>query len=95
MKAFGNFDKVVASNGGSSMLEPGGYVAKLYVLRTTQTRQSHTLSSSMTSGMARLSHFFSQQILQTPPMTGDTLSASTSLRTTTTAYSVTRFHRSS
>ena len=28
MKAFGNFDKVVASNGGSSMLEPGGYVAK-------------------------------------------------------------------
>ena len=29
MKAFGNFDKVVASNGGSSMLEPGGYVAKI------------------------------------------------------------------
>ena len=30
MKAFGNFDKVVASNGGGSfMLEPGGYVAKI------------------------------------------------------------------
>jgi hypothetical protein len=30
MKAFGNFDKVVASNGGgSSMLAPGGYVAKI------------------------------------------------------------------
>ena len=30
MKAFGNFDKVIASNGGgSSMLEPGGYVAKI------------------------------------------------------------------
>lgn len=30
MKAFGNFDKVVASNGGgSSMLEPGGYVVKI------------------------------------------------------------------
>lgn len=30
MKAFGNFDQVVASNGGgSSMLEPGGYVAKI------------------------------------------------------------------
>lgn len=30
MKAFGNFDKVVAFNGGSSsMLEPGGYVAKI------------------------------------------------------------------
>lgn len=30
MKAFGNFDKLVASNGGgSSMLEPGGYVAKI------------------------------------------------------------------
>lgn len=29
MKAFGNFDKVVASNGGFSMLEPGGYVAKI------------------------------------------------------------------
>ena len=30
MKAFGNFDNVVASNGGgSSMLEPGGYVAKI------------------------------------------------------------------
>lgn len=29
MKAFGNFDKVVASNGGSFMLEPGGYVAKI------------------------------------------------------------------
>ena len=30
MKAFGNFGKVVASNGGgSSMLEPGGYVAKI------------------------------------------------------------------
>lgn len=30
MKAFGNFDKVVASNGGgSSMLEPGGYIAKI------------------------------------------------------------------
>lgn len=29
MKAFGNFDRVVASNGGSSMLEPGGYVAKI------------------------------------------------------------------
>lgn len=29
MKAFGNFDKVVASNGGSSILEPGGYVAKI------------------------------------------------------------------
>lgn len=30
MKAFGNFDKVVASNGGgSSMLKPGGYVAKI------------------------------------------------------------------
>ena len=30
MKAFGNFDKIVASNGGgSSMLEPGGYVAKI------------------------------------------------------------------
>lgn len=29
MKAFGNFDKVVASNGCSSMLEPGGYVAKI------------------------------------------------------------------
>ena len=29
MKAFGNFDKVVASNGSSSMLEPGGYVAKI------------------------------------------------------------------
>ena len=29
MKAFGNFDKVVASNGGSSMLEPGGHVAKI------------------------------------------------------------------
>lgn len=30
MKALGNFDKVVASNGGgSSMLEPGGYVAKI------------------------------------------------------------------
>ena len=30
MKAFGNFDKVVASNGGgSSMLEPGAHVAKI------------------------------------------------------------------
>lgn len=30
MKAFGNFNKVVASNGGGSyMLEPGGYVAKI------------------------------------------------------------------
>ncbi len=29
MKAFSNFDKVVASNGGSSMLKPGGYVAKI------------------------------------------------------------------
>ena len=34
MKAFGNFDEVVASNGGgSSMLEPGGYVAKIVCVK--------------------------------------------------------------
>lgn len=40
MKAFGNFDKVVASNGGSSMLEPGGYVAKIVRVKdhTTETK---------------------------------------------------------
>ena len=41
MKAFGNFDKVVASNGGgSSMLEPGGYVAKIVRVKdhTDETR---------------------------------------------------------
>lgn len=43
MKAFGNFDKVVASNGGgSSMLEPGGYVAKIVRVKDhTEEKKSY------------------------------------------------------
>ncbi len=61
------------------MLEPGGYVAKLYVLVTTQTRQSHTLSSFIYIWNAETKSFlFAQDLADTsndyflfPHFTGD------------------------
>lgn len=67
MKAFGNFDKVVASNGGgSSMLEPGGYVAKIVRVKdhTNETKPYLEFVYDIWSGETK-SFLFTQDLADT------------------------------
>ncbi|MBS6857403.1 MAG: hypothetical protein KH176_06215 [Atopobium sp.] len=67
MKAFGNFDKVVASNGGgSSMLEPGGYVAKIVRVKdhTDETKPYLEFVYDIWNGEAK-SFLFAQDLADT------------------------------